>query len=366
MLYTHILKPLLFRLDAEDAHHLTLRALSAAGRVPGAARVLRALYGVPRNAALESRLFGLTFPNPVGLAAGLDKDAQAVTAFTSVGFGFMEVGTVTPRPQAGNERPRLFRLPADTALINRMGFNNAGADAMAARLALLPARRVPVAVNIGKNKDTPNEQAADDYRACVRVLYPHADFFVVNVSSPNTPGLRSLQAGEDLRHLLTAVMDEVEAQRVRFVQPTRAVLVKIAPDLGDAALVETLNAALAAGVAGVIVSNTTLSREGLRHANREQAGGLSGQPLTARSTELIRRVYAHTGGRLPVVGSGGVFTAEDAYAKIRAGASLVEVYTGLIYHGPGIVRRINAGLVRLLRRDGFASVQDAVGADHAP
>lgn len=362
MPYRRLLKPLLFRLDAEDAHHLTLRGLALAGKVPGAGPLLAALYGVPESPALETTLWGLRFASPLGLAAGLDKNAQAVAAFSRIGLGFLEVGTVTPRAQVGNDRPRLFRLPQDGALINRMGFNNDGAQAVARRLGQLPPHRIPLGINIGKNKDTPNERAADDYRACLRELYPFGDFFVVNVSSPNTPGLRSLQAGAELRALLDAVLNEADAQRVRSVLPAKPVLVKIAPDLDDAALETTVQAAQAAGVAGLIVSNTTLNREGLTHAHREQAGGLSGKPLRERATELVGRVYELTGGQLPIVASGGVFTAGDAYEKIRAGASLVEIYTALIYEGPEVVRQINAGLEELLRRDGFRNVAEAVGA----
>ncbi len=359
MLYEQVVKPLLFRLDAEDAHHLTLRGLRVAGRVPLLPHAA-GLMGA-RHASLELDLLGRRFLNPLGLAAGLDKNADAVPMFGAFGFGFLEVGTVTPRPQPGNPRPRLFRLPSDTALINRMGFNNLGAEVVAARLAARPASPVQVWANIGKNKDTPNENAADDYRACVRALQPSADAFVVNVSSPNTPGLRALQAGEDLRALLGEVLAEVEAQRVRLVRPAPPVLVKIAPDLSPEDHELSVQAAVEAGVQGLVVSNTTLSREGLTHAHRGEAGGLSGLPLQARSTAMVRATRRLT--TLPIVGVGGVFTAEDAYEKIRAGANLVEVYTALIYKGPLLVREINMGLARLLARDGFRNVAEAVGTD---
>lgn len=359
MLYRSLAKPLLFRLDAEDAHHLTLRGLQLAGRVPFAARAAAGLLGQP-SPILRQNLWGLDFASPVGLAAGLDKNAEAVPMFGALGFGFLEVGTVTPRPQAGNERPRLFRLPEDSALINRMGFNNVGAGAMARNLGH-GAHPIPIAVNIGKNKATPNEAAALDYRACVRTLYPHADFFVVNVSSPNTPGLRALQHGDELKALLREVLAEVEVQRVRTALRARPVLVKIAPDLGVADHEATVQAAVDAGVQGLVVSNTTLGREGLTHAQREQAGGLSGAPLREMSTRMVRATRRLT--RLPIIGVGGVFTAQDAYAKIRAGASLVEIYTALIYEGPQVVRQINAGLSELLARDSFNSVSEAIGAD---
>ncbi|MCP2013134.1 dihydroorotate dehydrogenase [Deinococcus sp. HSC-46F16] len=360
-MYRRLLQPALFRLDAEDAHHLTLRLLGGASRVPGWTAPVRALTA-PADSRLTQTLWGHAYPSPLGLAAGLDKNGEAVPAFSALGFGFVEVGTVTPLAQPGNERPRLFRLPPDRALINRMGFNNAGADALHARLAALGDRPVPVWVNIGKNKATPNEDATQDYLRLVRALGDVADAFVVNVSSPNTPGLRALQAANDLAALVRAVVAEVEEGRVRTLNRP-PVLVKLAPDLHPADFEASVGAVVEAGAHGLIVSNTTLSREGLTHSSREQAGGLSGQPLTERSTALVREAYRLTGGRVPIVGVGGVFTAEDAYAKIRAGASLVEVYTALIYEGPGLPARLNRGLSRLLERDGFTSVAEAVGAD---
>ncbi|MPY66023.1 quinone-dependent dihydroorotate dehydrogenase [Deinococcus sp. SDU3-2] len=360
-MYRRLLKPALFHLDAEDAHHLTLRALGMASRVPGWTAPVRALTA-PADPRLTQTLWGHAYPSPLGLAAGLDKNGEAVPAFCALGFGFVEVGTVTPLAQPGNERPRLFRLPPDRALINRMGFNNAGADALHARLAALGTRPVPVWVNIGRNKATPNEEATSDYLRLVRALGDVADAFVVNVSSPNTPGLRALQAAGDLAALVRAVVDEVEEGRVRTLNRP-PVLVKLAPDLHPADFEASVGAVLDAGAHGLIVSNTTLSRGGLTHPSREQAGGLSGRPLTERSTALVRGAYRLTRGRVPVVGVGGVFTAEDAYAKIRAGASLVEVYTALIYEGPGLPARLGRGLSRLLERDGFASVTEAVGVD---
>ncbi|WP_291425043.1 quinone-dependent dihydroorotate dehydrogenase [Deinococcus sp.] len=355
-----LLKPLLFRLDAEDAHHLTISALHLASRVPawpGAARTLTA----PSDPRLSQSLWGQTFASPVGLAAGLDKNGVAVPAFAALGFGFIEVGTVTPLAQAGNDRPRLFRLPSDTALINRMGFNNAGAAALHTHLKATgcPA---PVWVNIGKNKLTPNDDAVQDYLKCVRALQDVADAFVINVSSPNTPGLRALQAADDLRALVQAVVQEVEAQRVRTLRRP-PVLVKLAPDLHPDDFGASVNAVLEGGAGGLIVSNTTLSREGLQHPNARESGGLSGKPLTQRSTKLVRAAYRLTRGQIPIVGVGGIFTPQDAYAKIRAGANLVEVYSALIYEGPGLVRRLNTGLSELLARDGFSSVADAVGQE---
>lgn len=355
------LRPLLFRLDAEDAHHRTLGALELASRVPlwpGLARQVT----VPAASRLERTLWGQTFASPVGLAAGLDKNAQAVPAFTALGFGFLEVGTVTPLAQPGNERPRLFRLPEDEALINRMGFNNAGTAALRVRLAALPARPAPVWVNIGKNKATPNEAAAEDYLKCVRSLQDVADAFVVNVSSPNTPGLRALQAADDLSILVRAVLAEVEAGRVRTLRRP-PVLVKLAPDLHPADFEASVGAVVEAGAAGLILTNTTLSRDGLTRPHRAEAGGLSGRPLTVRSAALVRDAYRLVRGRVPIVGVGGIFDAQDAYVKLRAGADLVEVYSALIYRGPGLVRELNAGLNRLLERDGVRNVAEVVGVD---
>ena len=362
--YRNLVKPLLFSLDAETAHHLTLRGLELVSHLTDLEK-LRSIT-VAEHPALNQHLWGQQFTSPVGLAAGLDKNGVAVPAFSALGFGFIEVGTVTPLPQPGNDRPRLFRLPEDHALINRMGFNNEGAAALHARLSALKARSVPVSapvwVNIGRNKVTPNEQAVQDYLRCVRALQEVADAFVVNVSSPNTPGLRALQAAEDLRGLVQAVVTEVEENRVRFLNRP-PVLVKLAPDLHPADFEASLQAVLDGGAAGVIIANTTLSREGLRGAAKGETGGLSGRPLTTRSTELVRNAYRQLQGRLPIVGVGGIFTAGDAYAKLRAGANLVEVYSGLIYQGPGMMARMNRDLNLLLERDGVRNIREITGVD---
>jgi dihydroorotate dehydrogenase len=365
VLYRKLGRPVFFRMDPEKAHHVVIHGLKTAGAVPGMPTLMKAMYGVPERPELAVDLCGIHFPNPVGLAAGLDKEGQAVKGFSSIGFGFLEVGTVTPKAQPGNESPRLFRLVPDEALINRMGFNNSGAEAMAASLRKLSNHSIPVAVNIGKNKATPNEQAEDDYRKCVKVLYPYGDFFVVNISSPNTPDLRNLQHGDELRRLLAAVREEMAEQAKQLGLGEKPVLVKLAPDLSDAELEYMMDTVMASGIAGVIATNTTIRRDGLTHKHASETGGLSGRPLTARSTEVIRRIYKQTGGKLPIIGSGGIFTAEDAYEKIRAGASLVEVYTALIYRGPGLLRDINHGLSELLKRDGYAHITDATGADHS-
>lgn len=363
MLYRNIGKPLFFRLDPEKAHHLVVGGLERSSLLPGAEAAMRGMYGVKETPDLAVDVFGLHFPTPVGLAAGLDKNGQAVRGFSSIGFGFMEVGTVTPKGQPGNELPRLFRLPSDEALINRMGFNNEGAEAMARRLSLLKERRIPVAVNIGKNKVTPNEEAHGDYKACIQELFPYGDFFVVNISSPNTPDLRSLQHGSELSSLLDAVMSEMSHQ-AQIHGKQKAVLVKIAPDVSDGELEYMVDTIYRSGVSGIIATNTTLSRTGLSHGNAIETGGLSGKPLRERSTEIISRIYKQTSGSLPIIGSGGIFTAKDAYEKIRAGATLVEIYTALIYEGPEVNRRLHAGLRELLKRDGYAHITEAVGANH--
>ncbi|AWB44172.1 dihydroorotate dehydrogenase (quinone) [Paenibacillus sp. CAA11] len=363
MIYRSLGKPVLFKLDPERAHHLVIGGLHKAAQFPGGTAGLRSVYGVKETPDLAVDLFGLHFPTPVGLAAGLDKNADAVEGFSAIGFGFMEVGTVTPLGQPGNEQPRLFRLPPDEALINRMGFNNRGAEEMAKQLAGLKRRYIPIAVNIGKNKVTPNELAYTDYEKCIQELYEYADFFVVNISSPNTPDLRNLQHGDDLSELLAAVTAEMKAQGAKR-GTDKAVLVKIAPDVTDEELEYMVDTISRSGVSGIIATNTTISREGLAHPHAKETGGLSGKPLKDRSTEIISRVYRQTAGGLPIIGSGGIFNSDDAYAKIRAGASLVEIYTALIYKGPEVNRQLHKGLRELLKQDGFEHISEAVGADH--
>lgn len=336
-------------LSPEAAHRATIRAL-ACGLGPKERS--------DRHASLEVRRFGLTFPNPVGLAAGFDKDAEAISGSFGLGIGFAEVGTLTPRPQTGNPRPRLFRLAADRAVINRMGFNNGGMDAAAARLARARAGFLsgPVGVNIGKNKDSAD--AVSDYAKCAARLAPFADYLVINVSSPNTPGLRALQSAKDL----TALIDAVRAAASDTGDRVPPVLVKIAPDLGEDDLRAAVDVARDRELAGLIVSNTTIARPvGLRDPRRDEMGGLSGAPLFDPSTAILRRVYALSEGTVPLIGVGGIASAEDAYAKIRAGASLVQLYSALVYEGPSLIRRITNGLAALLARDGFSSVAAATG-----
>ena len=333
-----LVRPLLFRLDAERAHDQTLRGLRLASASPGLLRLLRAAYAA-RDPRLQVRAFGLTFPNPVGLAAGMDKNAVAVPAFAALGLGFVEVGSVTAIPQEGNPRPRMFRLPEDDAIINRMGFNNDGAEAVAARLARLRAQGgagVPVGVNVGKSRVVPLEEARRDYGRALRAAWPHADYLVVNVSSPNTPGLRELQAAG----ALGALLDTVGA--LRDTLPHRPVLLKIAPDLD----LEQLDAIIAAAelheIDGLVATNTTTGRAGLRRAPNEP-GGLSGRPLAGRSVQLLRAIRERT--PLPVVSVGGILSPTDAWERLQLGATLVQLYTGLVYRGPGLVGAICRALL---------------------
>ncbi len=344
--------PLLRRLDPETAHRVTVRALAA-----GLGPVDRS----PAPAGLSQTLMGLTFSHPVCLAAGFDKSAECWRALLRLGVGAVEVGTVTPRPQAGNPRPRLFRLPEDAAVINRNGFNNEGLDAAAGRLRRHDPRTGIVGINVGANKDTPDP--VDDYRFGVRMLAPLADYVTVNVSSPNTPGLRDLQGEGSLGRLLEAVMT-ARADACGAAGPP--VLLKIAPDLAEGQLEAIVETAVRAGVAGLIISNTTVARpESLRAAARDEAGGLSGRPLFAPSTRLLARARLLAGDRLVLVGVGGVESGETAYAKIRAGASLVQLYSALVYNGPGLFRRIRDDIAARMAADGHTSIADAVGIDAA-
>jgi len=358
MLYRWLARPLLFRLDPEQAHRLSLRWLHRLGRLPPLLRLLERWCCID-HPMLQTRVCGLEICNPVGLAAGLDKNAEAVAALSALGFGFIEVGTVTPRPQPGNPSPRLFRLPADYALINRLGFNNEGARAVAQRLR--GARRtIPIGVNLGKNADTPLNEALDDYCRGLEALYEVGDYFVVNVSSPNTAGLRDLQGSRQLGDLLTGLHAHNQALARQRQMPPRPLLVKIAPDLSSDELDAVIAVVQGVPLDGIVATNTTLARQGLASTVAEP-GGLSGLPLRQRSTEVIRHLFARSQGRIPIIGVGGIFSAQDAYEKIRAGASLVQIYTGLIYKGPGLARAINTGLLHLLQRDGFTHVSQAVG-----
>lgn len=341
--YKSVFKPLLFKFDAERAHHLVFNNLRRGAQLPGAHSLLRSLYEY-QHPSLVRTVFGLTFPNPVGLAAGLDKNAVLTDELALLGFGFVEIGTVTPRPQPGNPQPRLFRLPQDEALINRMGFNNDGATVVAERLAKRQNRQLIIGGNIGKNKDTPNEQAAADYVACFDALVDVVDYFVVNVSSPNTPGLRQLQEKKPLIDLL----QQVQARNLGRKTP-RPLLLKIAPDLTDSQLDDILEIAHETKLSGLVATNTTIGRDNLRtdsnHVATLGAGGLSGKPLRARATEVVRYLHQKSDGGLPIIGAGGIHSAQDALEKLAAGASLVQLYTGFVYEGPGLIGQINKALV---------------------
>lgn len=344
------LKPLLFSLPAETVHGAVSAGLAAAQGTPVEGFLARR-YTV-EDPRLHVDAFGQRFENPIGIAAGFDKNARIPRALAAMGFGHVEVGGVTAEAQAGNPRPRLFRLVEDEALVNRMGFNNDGADVIGDRLARTDLPDVPVGVNIGKSKSTPLDEAPDDYAYTYDRVAEAADYVVVNVSSPNTPGLRELQAPEALAAILARLLD-AGADRL---------LVKLSPDLAESAIAETIDLVEGLDVDGLIATNTTVDRRAsLADSNRSEDGGLSGRPLEPRATQVVRFVAERTD--LPVIGVGGVFTAEDAYRKIRAGASLVQLYTGFVYRGPATAREINAGLLRLLERDGYDTIGEAVGAE---
>lgn len=336
------LRSILFLKSPEAIHYWAMNRLQWAYKIPFMRRQVQRMFCV-KDQRLERTLWGIKFPNPVGLAAGFDKDARWTDELAAIGFGFIEIGTLTPRPQPGNPQPRLFRLPADAALINRMGFNNGGADAAAARLRL---REEPVIIggNIGKNKDTPNELATDDYVASFKVLHPVVDYFVVNVSSPNTPGLRELQDKEPLTKLLNTLQEINRAQKA-----PKPILLKIAPDLTDSQLDDIIEIVSSTGIDGIVATNTTIDRSTLKTdgATVESigAGGLSGKPLRARATEVVKYIHQHSKGSIPIIAAGGIFTAADALEKLAAGASLVQVYTGFIYEGPAIVKNICQGIL---------------------
>ncbi len=376
------LRPFLFASDAEKVHERMLSIVESISKIPGFLPFLRWQFR-EENPVLRTKLLGRTLENPVGLAAGFDKDGRIHPALFALGFGFVEVGTVTPQPQSGNPRPRLFRLLKDHALINRLGFNNQGAWKMAERLVAItlkikledteyfdhsgdyPANIASgmLGINIGKNKDTALENATEDYVSALSTLHPFADFLTLNISSPNTEDLRNLQEKDALRALLDSVCarrDKLDQNHLR----NTPLLVKLAPDLDDDALENCIRVIQEFSIQGVIATNTTIERPELKSKHRNQSGGLSGKPLRKRSTELIRNLSAELGADVPIIGVGGIFNGADAYEKIRAGASAVQIYTALIFEGPGLVRKIKAELANLLEKDGFKSVTEAVGADH--
>jgi len=342
-MYKSVIRPLLFKLSAEKAHHFTFSLAKFFFNIPGVKALNSDLFQI-KSPALERKLFGLTFPNPVGLAAGFDKDAKLIDELASLGFGFIEIGTITPKAQPGNEKPRLFRLQEDSGIINRMGFNNQGIESAIARLK---KRRSHIIIggNIGKNKVTPNEEAFNDYEECFLRLYPYVDYFVVNVSSPNTPGLRELQEKKPLMQLLNHLM-QLNKEQVK-VKP---ILLKIAPDLTNKQLDDIIQIVAETNIDGVIATNTTIRRDELKTPEATIAeignGGLSGKPLRKRATEVIRYLSQKSNNSFPIMGVGGVMSAEDALEKLEAGASLVQLYTGFIYEGPGIIKEINKAILQ--------------------
>ena len=337
-MYRYLIKPILFLGDPEWIHYFVFSLIRNIHSIPGVPFLIRSLYQL-NHPKLERDIFGIHFKNPVGLAAGFDKDAKPYRELSNFGFGFIEIGTLTPKPQPGNPKKRLFRLPQDEALINRMGFNNEGVEAAIPRLK--KNKNIIIGGNIGKNKITPNEKATEDYTLCFNALYPYVDYFVVNVSSPNTPNLRALQEKKPLTDLLNKL------QKLNLSQKKpKPILLKIAPDLSDAQLLDIISIVKATSTAGVIATNTTLSREGLQSSNSAESGGLSGKPLTDRSTEVIRFLVEKSKNAFPVIGVGGIHKPEDAIEKLQAGASLIQLYTGFVYEGPSVVSKINKALIK--------------------
>ena len=341
-----LLRSILFSFDAEKVHYFVMRLLKIIHGIGPFRFIFRSTY-VVEDRRLETDFLGLKFPNPVGLAAGFDKNAQYIDALADCGFGFIEIGTVTPKSQPGNDKPRLFRLKADQAILNRMGFNNDGVESAVLSLKKRKNKKMLIGGNIGKNKWTSNEDAKKDYLDCFCALHPHVDYFVVNVSSPNTPNLRALQEKEPLQDLLQTLYDHNQIQ-----SHPKPILLKIAPDLSDSQIDEIIEIVQTTNTDGLIVSNTTISREGL-HATDEVleslgAGGISGKPLTVRSTAMIQYIHQKTNGALPMIAVGGIHSAEDAIEKLKAGATLVQVYTGFIYEGPALIKSINKALLQNL------------------
>ncbi len=340
-MYKSLIRPILFFFDPEKVHYFTFSLIRTVSKIPGFKSIFKSLYLV-NDKRLETEVFGLKFKNPVGLAAGFDKDAKLYKELSNFGFGFIEIGTLTPKGQEGNPKKRLFRLKADSAIINRMGFNNGGVLEAVERLK--KNNGVLIGGNIGKNKLTPNEIATSDYEICFEALYDHVDYFVVNVSSPNTPNLRALQDKEPLTQLLQTL------QNKNIVKPKpKPILLKIAPDLTDEQLLDIIDIVAATKIAGVIATNTTLSREGLQSESKSEMGGLSGKPLTKRSTEVIRFLSEKSNKAFPIIGVGGIHSAEDAIEKLDAGACLIQLYTGFIYEGPALVKAINKKILKRLK-----------------
>ena len=343
-MYKLLIRPILFWFDPEKVHHFTFSLIRFLSKIPGFSSIFKLLYSVD-DKRLETEVFGLKFKNPVGLAAGFDKDAVLYKELSNFGFGFIEIGTLTPKPQDGNPKKRLFRLKEDGAIVNRMGFNNKGVQSAIERLK--QNNGVLIGGNIGKNKLTPNENAVDDYIICFDALYDYVDYFVVNVSSPNTPNLRELQEKEPLTKLLQTLQSKNE-QRKNSNNKVKPILLKIAPDLTNEQLLDIIDIVNTTKIAGVIATNTTISREGLQSENKVETGGLSGKPLTNRSTEVIRFLSEKSNKSFPIIGVGGIHSAQDAIDKLEAGASLIQLYTGFIYEGPTLIKAINKKILENL------------------
>tara|TARA_A100001015_G_scaffold196719_1_gene219398 strand:+ start:159 stop:1187 length:1029 start_codon:yes stop_codon:yes gene_type:complete len=337
-MYRYLIKPILFLGDPEWIHYFTFSLIKWVNKIPGISQFIRLLYEV-NHPKLERELFGIKFKNPIGLAAGFDKDAKLFKELSNFGFGFIEIGTLTPKPQSGNSKKRLFRLPQDQGLINRMGFNNEGVEAAIPRLN--KNKNIIIGGNIGKNKATTNKKAVDDYRFCFNTLYPFVDYFVVNVSSPNTPNLRALQEKEPLTELLNTLQDLNKSK-----DKPKPILLKIAPDLNEDQLLDIIDIIKKTNIAGVIATNTTLSRKGLQSSNQIESGGLSGKPLTDKSTDVIRFLVEKSNKAFPIIGVGGIHKPNDAIEKLNAGADLIQLYTGFVYEGPAVVKRINKAILR--------------------
>ena len=336
-MYKLLLKPFFFLFDPEFVHHTVFKLIKLSNKIPGISNLIRSIY-VIKDKKLERHLFGLTFPNPVGLAAGFDKDAKLYRELSNFGFGFIEIGTLTPKPQDGNPKKRMFRLTEDKGLINRLGFNNEGVESAINRLK--KNKGILIGGNIGKNKTTPNKNAVKDYVYCFNMLFDYVDYFVVNVSSPNTPNLRELQDRSNLEKLLSTLSNLNQTK----VQP-KPILLKIAPDLNEKQLLDVIEIITNLNIDGVIATNTTLSRENLKSFKKNEMGGLSGVPLKDKSTDVIKFLHKKSKNAFPIIGVGGVHEPDDAIEKLNAGASLVQMYTGFIYEGPGIVKRINKALL---------------------
>ena len=339
-MYRYLIKPILFLVDPEKIHYIVFSLIRWIHKIPGLSFLIKALYQV-HHPKLEKELCGIKFKNPVGLAAGFDKDAKLYHELSNFGFGFVEIGTLTPKPQSGNPKKRLFRLPEDNGLINRMGFNNDGVEAVIQRLK--KNKNIILGGNIGKNKITPNEKAVEDYSYCFKALYPFVDYFAVNVSSPNTPNLRKLQEKKELTDLLCSLQELNQTTK-----KPKSILLKIAPDLTDEQLLNIIDIVKKTKIAGIIATNTSTNRKGLQSNKSKESGGLSGRPLSSRSTEVIRFLSEKSQKAFPIIGVGGIHGPEDAIEKLNAGADLVQLYTGFVYEGPGLVKRINKALINKL------------------